>query len=251
MLHRDGSFDSDTRVLNSTDQRSSFGSSLSDEILTVNDDLQPTTPPFAASFQKYESSDSDTRVLNSSDQSSSFASSLSDEIFQVNDDLPPTIPPLATSFQKHESFGSDTRVLNSSDQSSSFVSSFSDEIHPTTPLSINTHIAQEHSPQSGFFNTQGQSYKPPSHSSSQENLYRPDDRSSLTQVTSEGDSNEGVEFKSPLFRNKTLSPLAGTATTIPSDYRPLSLRTAARMSQLVGETSSAVQSGRFSSGNEM
>ncbi|CAG8688743.1 22108_t:CDS:2 [Gigaspora rosea] len=61
---------------------------------------------------------------------------------------------------------------------------------------------------------------------------------------------EIIGFKSPLFRNETLSPQAGTAATIPTDSRPHSLRSAARMSQQLGAQPSRLRNETSESGNE-
>ncbi|CAG8560032.1 26161_t:CDS:2, partial [Dentiscutata erythropus] len=263
-FQKDGSLGSDTRVLNSADQRSSFASSHSLSNRSYGEQLDTGYKSGEYLSNSVPIHFEDNHSQQSLNMQSYLPENYSTQTYppppETYPPLPETYPPLPENYPSQtypppetypplpENYPSQTYPPPENYPSQTYPPP---ENYPTTPLSINTNLAQEHSSQSGFYNIQGQSYKPPSHSS-QENLYRPDNRSSSpTQVTPEGDSNEGVGFKSPLFRNETLSPLAGTATTIPSDSRPLSLRTAARMSQPIGGTSSVVQPRGPSSSNEV
>ncbi|CAG8480026.1 14445_t:CDS:2 [Cetraspora pellucida] len=251
-FQKDGSLGSDTRVLNSADQRSSFDSSHSNLSNNRLYNEQLNTGYQGGEYSPHSGIFSDellplpTQFGDNSSQQSLTIQTYPSENYQTSTYTP----------ENHQT----QSYTPENYQTQSYTpENYQTQVYPPEnylptriPLTINTSRTQEYSPRSEFYNTQGQSYQPPSHSSSQENLsytYRPDDRSSPTQATPESDSNEGIGFKSPLFRTESLSPLAGMATTIPTDSRPLSLRSAARMSQPLSGTSTGIQPSRLRNEN--
>ncbi|CAG8474250.1 9007_t:CDS:2 [Racocetra fulgida] len=253
-FQKDGSLGSDTRVLNSADQRSSFNSSHSNLSNNRLYDEQLDTGYQVGEYPPHSGIVSD-KLLPLLTQ---FGDNNSQQSLSIQTYAPENYQTYPSENYQTQTYPPESYQAQTYPPESYQAQTYPPENYPTTktPLTINTGRTQEYTPRNEFYNTQGQSYQPPSHSSSQENLsyvYRPDDRSSPTQETPESDSNEGFGFKSPLFRTESLSPLAGMATTIPTDSRPLSLRSAARMSQPLGVQPSRLRNENpesLDSGNE-